>query len=162
VLGRGFGVVAGVVGSLAVGSAWGAKEIKVLIDDSVQQVDVGGKLVERAGSTMADVVDSVKRVADIMGEIGAASHEQSLGIGQVHQAISEMDQVTQQNAALVEQAAAAAEALREQAAHLTQLVSVFKLAGKATAAPAQLAVRARPAPTAIRPARLQESMESFE
>jgi methyl-accepting chemotaxis protein len=160
--GRGFAVVAGEVRSLAQRSATAAKEIKVLIDDSVQQVDVGGKLVERAGSTMADVVDSVKRVADIMGEIGAASHEQSLGIGQVHQAISEMDQVTQQNAALVEQAAAAAEALREQAAHLTQLVSVFKLAGKATAAPAQLAVRARPAPTAIRPARLQESMESFE
>ncbi|HJV01726.1 MAG TPA: methyl-accepting chemotaxis protein [Burkholderiaceae bacterium] len=146
--GRGFAVVAGEVRSLAQRSATAAKEIKVLIDDSVQQVDAGGKLVEQAGSTMADVVDSVKRVADIMGEIGAASHEQSLGIGQVHQAISEMDQVTQQNAALVEQAAAAADALRQQAAHLTEMVSVFKLAGQA--------------PGAIRPTRLPESMAALE
>ncbi|NDP41082.1 MAG: HAMP domain-containing protein, partial [Rhodoferax sp.] len=125
--GRGFAVVATEVRNLAQRSASAAKEIKSLIDDSVQQVDRGSKLVDDAGQTMSEVVSSVKRVADIMSEITAASQEQSDGIEQVNQAIGQMDEVTQQNAALVEQAAAAAESLQDQAAALAQAVSVFKL-----------------------------------
>ena len=125
--GRGFAVVASEVRSLAQRSAAAAKEIKTLIDDSVSKVDAGTRLVEQAGSTMAAVVASVKQVTDIVGEISAASQEQSAGIGEVNQAITQMDQTTQQNAALVEQAAAAAQSLQDQAAHLTRVVSVFKL-----------------------------------
>jgi methyl-accepting chemotaxis protein len=125
--GRGFAVVASEVRNLAQRSAAAAKEIKTLIGDSVEKVDVGSKLVESAGKTMDDIVHSVKRVTDIMGEITAASAEQSTGIEQVNQAITEMDKVTQQNSALVEQATAAAESMREQASGMRELMGTFNL-----------------------------------
>ncbi|MCA1322789.1 methyl-accepting chemotaxis protein [Herbaspirillum sp. alder98] len=125
--GRGFAVVASEVRSLAQRSAAAAKEIKSLIDDSVTKVDAGSRLVEQAGVTMDEVVASVRRVTDIVGEISSASQEQSDGIEQVNQAITLMDEATQQNAALVEQAAAAARAMQDQAATLSQTVSVFRI-----------------------------------
>lgn len=125
--GRGFAVVASEVRSLAQRSASAAKEIKTLIGDSVDKVNIGTSLVDQAGSTMNEIVESIKRVTDIMGEITAASQEQTSGIEQINQAIMQMDNVTQQNAALVEEAAAAAESLQDQAGNLTQVVSVFKL-----------------------------------
>ena len=125
--GRGFAVVASEVRNLAQRSASAAKEIKTLIDDSVTKVDEGSRLVTQAGATMDEIVVSVKRVTDIMGEITVASHEQENGIEQINQAVSEMDAVTQQNAALVEEAAAAAQSLKEQSARLAETVSVFKL-----------------------------------
>jgi methyl-accepting chemotaxis protein len=131
--GRGFAVVASEVRNLAQRSAAAAKEIKTLIGDSVDKVDAGTRLVDQAGSTMNEVVESVKRVTDIMSEITAASQEQSTGIEQVNRAISEMDNVTQQNAALVEEAAAAAGSLQDQASKLAQVVSVFQLGGNAVA-----------------------------
>lgn len=127
--GRGFAVVAAEVRNLAQRSASAAKEIKTLIGDSVEKVEIGSKLVAQAGDTMEEIVASVKRVTDIMGEITSAGQEQETGIEQINQAISEMDTVTQQNAALVEEAAAAAASLQEQAAGLAQIVSVFKLDG---------------------------------
>jgi methyl-accepting chemotaxis protein len=125
--GRGFAVVASEVRSLAQRSAAAAKEIKELIGDSVEKVEAGSKLVEQAGQTMNDIVASVQRVTDIMVEISVAGDEQSAGIEQINQAVSEMDTVTQQNAALVEEAAAAAEAMKQQADKLEQVVSIFKV-----------------------------------
>ena len=141
--GRGFAVVASEVRSLAGRSAEAAKEIKALINASVERVDQGTALVGQAGKTMTEVVGSIKRVTDIMGEISAASAEQSAGVAQVGEAVSQMDQVTQQNAALVEESAAAAETLKTQAQQLVQAVAVFKLAadGPASAEVSAPAVR---------------------
>ncbi len=127
--GRGFAVVAAEVRSLAQRSAEAAKEIKSLIGASVERVEVGSRLVQQAGSTMDEIVASVNRVSDIIGEISASTVEQRDGIGAVNQAVTQLDQATQQNAALVEQSAAAAESLKEQASRLAELVSGFRLAG---------------------------------
>ncbi|MES2739332.1 MAG: methyl-accepting chemotaxis protein [Pseudomonadota bacterium] len=137
--GRGFAVVASEVRNLAQRSNSAAKEIKALIDASVGQVDAGSRLVDQAGDTMQEIVDSVRRVTDIMGEISSASHEQEIGIDQINQAITRIDDATQQNAALVEQAAAAAGSMRQQAGNLTAVVSVFKLTAQVTAPPAPTA-----------------------
>ncbi len=161
--GRGFAVVAAEVRNLAQRSAGAAKEIKLLIDDSVAKVDAGGRLVDEAGKTMGEIVSSVQHVADIMAEITAASQEQSAGIEQVNLAIAQMDEATQQNAALVEQAAAAAQSMQDQAAALADAVSGFRLsaadgaAGVAPHAPPRMvtlaadktkAITGRLAPTA--------------
>ncbi|HGN8651791.1 TPA: methyl-accepting chemotaxis protein [Enterobacter cloacae] len=138
--GRGFAVVAGEVRTLAQRSAQAAKEIKALIDDSGERVNAGSQLVNEAGATMAEIVNAVTRVTDIMGEIASASDEQSRGIDQVGQAVAEMDRVTQQNASLVEESAAAAAALEDQAARLNDAVAVFKIARSQ-------AVKAAPAKT---------------
>jgi methyl-accepting chemotaxis protein len=160
--GRGFAVVASEVRSLAQRSASAAKEIKTLINDSVSKVKEGSNLVEQAGVTMEEVVSSIRNVTNIMGEITAASQEQSNGIEQVNQAIMQMDETTQQNAALVEEAAAAAKSMQDQAANLARVVSVFQTpegagagagAGTArpTSAPRSAPARRLPAPMA-RPA----------
>ena len=125
--GRGFAVVASEVRNLAQRSASAAKEIKGLIEDSVGKVDAGGKLVDEAGKAMGEIVSSVKRVTDIMSEIAVASREQSSGIEQINQAITQMDDITQQNAALVEEAAAASESMQTQAEKLSELVGAFRL-----------------------------------
>jgi len=146
--GRGFAVVAAEVRNLAQRSAEAAKEIKVLISTSVDKVEAGSRLVAEAGSTIGEVVANAQRVADIIGEITAASGEQSSGIGQVNTAVNQLDQMTQQNAALVEESSAAAESLKDQAQRLTQAVQVFRIDGAAapTAAP-----RAQPAPARTAP-----------
>ncbi|KUY57670.1 methyl-accepting chemotaxis protein [Burkholderia sp. RF2-non_BP3] len=148
--GRGFAVVAGEVRSLAQRSASAAKEIKQLIGDSAEKVESGSALVARAGSTMDEIVQAVRRVTDIMGEISAASDEQSTGIEQVNRAVGQMDSVTQQNAALVEQAAAAAASLEEQTRQMKAVVSEWRVAGGIALAPARNA--ARPAAHAAAPA----------
>ncbi|MEP6876499.1 MAG: methyl-accepting chemotaxis protein [Burkholderiales bacterium] len=125
--GRGFAVVASEVRSLAQRSAEAAKEIKGLIGASVEKVEGGSRLVNDAGATMTEIVNSVKRVSDIIGEITAASGEQSQGIGEINNAVSQLDQMTQQNAALVEQSTAAAESLKEQAVRLAEVVGTFRL-----------------------------------
>lgn len=139
--GRGFAVVAAEVRSLAQRSAAAAKEINALISDSVERVKSGTSLVDRAGETMAEIVQSVKRVTDIMGEITAASQEQSTGIGQVNQTVTQLDEVTQQNASLVEESAAAAKSLEEQAETLVEAVQKFRVNG--------IAQRAAPSPRQV-------------
>ncbi len=147
--GRGFAVVAAEVRNLAQRSASAAKEIKVLIDDSVGKVERGTQLVGEAGATIKDVVSSVRRVTDVVGEITAASQEQTAGIDQINIAITQMDETTQQNAALVEQAAAAAASLQDQANNLSEVVSIFKIHGvnNPLAKPRTHAQAARPAAT---------------
>ncbi|MBY4868050.1 HAMP domain-containing protein [Burkholderia sp. Bp9017] len=150
--GRGFAVVAGEVRSLAQRSASAAKEIKQLIGDSAEKVESGSALVARAGSTMDEIVQAVRRVTDIMGEISAASDEQSTGIEQVNRAVGQMDSVTQQNAALVEQAAAAAASLEEQTRQMKSVVSSWHVIGGIALAPSRSAVR----PAAREPAAAPE------
>jgi methyl-accepting chemotaxis protein len=161
--GRGFAVVASEVRSLAGRSAEAAKEIKYLISASVERVEQGTALVDQAGSTMTEVVSSIQRVTDIMGEISAASNEQAAGVAQVGEAVTQMDQVTQQNAALVEQMAAAASSLKSQAQELVQVVAVFKLGGHD--APQSLratpAVRAKPRAPATAPRTLAAPMRQL-
>jgi methyl-accepting chemotaxis protein len=161
--GRGFAVVASEVRNLAQRSAAAAKEIKTLIDHSVENVEIGTKLVDQAGVTMHEIVESVRRVTDVMSEITAASQEQMQGIDQITVAISQMDTVTQQNAALVEEAAAAAATMQDQAGNLTQVVSVFKLGGAYAALadgnkPA-LRAPAKTAKPAIRPAAKRPALQ---
>ncbi|MCG2583326.1 methyl-accepting chemotaxis protein [Massilia sp. TS11] len=154
--GRGFAVVAGEVRNLAQRSASAAKEIKALIDDSVEKVDSGSKLVDEAGQTMELIVTSIRQVADIMGEITAATAEQSAGIEEVNAAITQMDEMTQQNAALVEEAAAAAMSMQEQAQKLAEAVAIFQLADaqmrRALPTPAPVVKAAPKAMAAPRPA----------
>jgi methyl-accepting chemotaxis protein len=146
--GRGFAVVASEVRSLAGRSAEAAREIKDLIGASVERVEQGSRLVDQAGGTMDEVVTSIKRVTDIMGEISAASSEQASGVAQIGDAVQQMDQVTQQNAALVEEMAAAASSLKSQAGELVGTVGVFKLG--AMDAPSSATVLEKPASSRLR------------
>jgi methyl-accepting chemotaxis protein len=158
--GRGFAVVAAEVRSLAQRSAAAAKEIKGLIDASVSNVEAGSTLVGEAGTTMEEIVDGIRRVADIMGEISAATGEQTLGIEQINEAISQMDQTTQQNASLVEEAAAASETLQRQAGELADAVRVFKLEGTPPA-PARKALPVRSAHAKVEPAMADGAWQTF-
>jgi methyl-accepting chemotaxis protein len=158
--GRGFAVVASEVRNLAQRSAGAAKEIKALIGDSVGKVGEGSRLVQEAGTTMEDIVTSIRRVTDIMGEITAASQEQEAGIEQINRAIGEMDSVTQQNAALVEEAAAAAQSLQQQSSQLEQVVSTFRIAGAKAAAPAPAPAAPSRKPAKATPPRLASAPRS--
>ncbi len=156
--GRGFAVVAGEVRALAGRSAEAAKEIKQLIHESVERVNQGSRLADQAGETMTEVVQSINRVTDIVGEISAASNEQASGVAQVGEAVTQMDQATQQNAALVEEMSAAASSLSTQAQDLVQAVAIFKLAGTA-AAPSRVPAPAKPsASPAPKPAPVTASL----
>jgi len=162
--GRGFAVVASEVRALAQRSAGAAKEIKQLIDDSVEQVAEGSALVQTAGRTMEEIVTGVRRVNDIMAEISAASKEQSAGIEQVNQTITQMDETTQQNAALVEEATAAARAMEEQAQHLGTAVAIFRTGAAApAAAPAapRKAVGQKRSPVRAAAAAVETEWETF-
>jgi methyl-accepting chemotaxis protein-1 (serine sensor receptor) len=152
--GRGFAVVATEVRNLAQRSAAAAKDIKALITDSVEKVGSGSALVNEAGATMGEIVTSVRRVTDIISEISSAGREQEIGIEQINTAVAEMDNVTQQNAALVEQAAAASQAMQEQAVKLAEMVAVFQVSGGSAAprAPVRAPVAAAPAASAVAPA----------
>ena len=150
--GRGFAVVATEVRNLAHRSASAAKEIKELIAASVANVDTGSRLVNEAGQTMGDIVDSIVRVTDIMGEITSATHEQTIGIEQINMAIAQMDEVTQQNAALVEEAAAASQSMQEQAGVLAHVVGFFKTGNAVVATPKLSAVRSQAPATPVAPA----------
>ncbi|WCE03705.1 methyl-accepting chemotaxis protein [Pseudoxanthomonas sp. JBR18] len=162
--GRGFAVVASEVRTLAQRSANAAKEIKLLIDASVSEVAVGSELVNKAGQTMGEIVASVQRVTDIMAEISAASQEQSSGIEQINLAVTQMDETTQQNAALVEEATAAARAMEHQATQLGTAVSIFRIGQRASGTKPETAKSAPPVPslpvTALRPARAAASTQA--
>jgi methyl-accepting chemotaxis protein-1 (serine sensor receptor) len=160
--GRGFAVVAGEVRNLAQRSAQAAREIKSLIEDSVGRVEVGSTLVESAGETMGEIVNAVTRVTDIMGEIASASDEQSRGIDQVGLAVAEMDRVTQQNASLVEESAAAAAALEEQASRLTQAVAVFRIQQEQMKAREQASAKTAAAPMMARKTATTDAGENWE
>ncbi|MGB3392249.1 MAG: methyl-accepting chemotaxis protein [Stenotrophomonas sp.] len=160
--GRGFAVVASEVRTLAQRSAGAAKEIKGLIEDSVGKVSEGSQLVRQAGTTMGEIVTSVQRVTDIMAEISAASQEQSAGIEQVNQTVTQMDETTQQNAALVEEATAAARSMEEQAAHLAEAVALFRLDEQETSAPTPAPAFAASATKASRPAPAIAEAASFD
>jgi len=160
--GRGFAVVAGEVRNLAQRSAQAAREIKSLIEDSVGRVEVGSTLVESAGETMGEIVNAVTRVTDIMGEIASASDEQSRGIDQVGLAVAEMDRVTQQNASLVEESAAAAAALEEQASRLTQAVAVFRIQQEQMKAREFAAAKAVSTPVMARKTATVDSGDNWE
>jgi len=156
--GRGFAVVAGEVRNLAQRSAEAAKEIKNLIGASVDRVEAGSRLVADAGQTMSEIVGSVQRVSDIIGEITAAAGEQSDGIGQVNVAVTQLDQMTQQNAALVEESAAAAESLKDQASRLTEVIKIFRIdSAQAYSAPATVVAKTANTfkPVAHKPASLR-------
>ncbi|MBD8458589.1 methyl-accepting chemotaxis protein [Enterobacter cloacae] len=160
--GRGFAVVAGEVRNLAQRSAQAAREIKSLIEDSVGRVEVGSTLVESAGETMGEIVNAVTRVTDIMGEIASASDEQSRGIDQVGLAVAEMDRVTQQNASLVEESAAAAAALEEQASRLTQAVAVFRIQQEQMKARKFAAAKSVAAPVVMRKPATADAGDNWE